>query len=94
VRYAHIPVLDLHDGKKAFDAILKESKIAIEHEGAEVIVLGCTGMSPLTARLQRSLGVPVIDPAVASLKLAEIYVTSGLTSSKIAYGSSPEKKII
>lgn len=94
VRYAHIPVLDLQDEKKAFDAILKESKIAIEHEGAEGIVLGCTGMSPLTQRLQRSLGVPVIDPAVASLKLAEIYVTMGLTSSKIAYEPPPEKKIL
>lgn len=94
VRYADIPVLDLQDENKAFDAILKESKIAIEHEGAEVIVLGCTGMSSLTQRLQESLGVPVIDPAVASLKLAEIYVSMGLTTSKIAYESPSEKKIL
>ena len=94
IRYADIPVLDLEDEKKAFEAILKEARIAIEHEGAEVIVLGCTGMSSLTQRLQRSLGVPVIDPAVASLKLAEIYVTMGLTSSKIAYEPPPEKKIL
>ena len=94
VRYARIPVLDLQDEKKAFDVIVREAKLAIEDEGAEAIVLGCTGMSPLTPKLQRSLGVPVIDPAVASLKLAEIYVMMGITSSKRAYESPPEKKIL
>ena len=92
VRYAHIPVLDLADEQKAFDAISKEAKIAIEHEGAEAIVLGCTGMSSLTQRLQRSLGVPVIDPAVAALKLAETYVAMGLSPSKAAYEAPSEKK--
>ena len=94
VRYAYIPVLDLQDENKAFDGILKEAKIAIEHEGAEAIVLGCTGMSSLTQKLQRSLGVPVIDPAVASLKLAEIYLNMGLTTSKIAYESPSGKEIL
>ncbi|UCG94546.1 MAG: aspartate/glutamate racemase family protein [Candidatus Aerophobus sp.] len=94
IRYADIAVLDLQDEKKAFDAILKEAKMAIEREGAEAIVLGCTGMSSLTQRLQKTLGVPVIDPAVASLKLAEIYVNMGLTSSKIAYESPSEKRIL
>ncbi len=94
VRYARIPVLDLQDEKKAFDAILKEAETAIEHEGAEAIVLGCTGMSSLTPKLQQSLGVPVIDPAVASLKLAEIYINMELTTSKIAYESPSGKKIL
>lgn len=93
VRYAHIPVLDLADEKKALDGILKEAKIAIENEGAEAIVLGCTGMSSLTQRLQRSLGVPVIDPAVAALKLAETYVGMGLSPSKVAYEAPSEKKL-
>jgi len=94
VRWAHIPVLDLQNEKKAFDAILKEAEIAIEHEGAEAIVLGCTGMSSLARELQKCLGIPVIDPAVASLKLAEIYLNMGLTHSKIAYGSPPGKEIL
>lgn len=94
VRCAHIPVLDLQNEKKAFDAILREAEAAIEHEGAEAIVLGCTGMSSLTRELQKCLGIPVIDPAVASLKLAEIYLSMGLTHSKIAYGSPPAKEIL
>lgn len=94
VRVANIPVLDLQNENKAFDAILKEAKAAIDHEGAEVIVLGCTGMSSLTKSLQESLGVPVIDAAVASLKLAEVYLNMGLTTSQIAYEQPGGKKIL
>jgi allantoin racemase len=94
VRVANIPVLDLQNEKKAFDTILKEAKAAIDHEGAEAIVLGCTGMSSLAKSLQESLGVPVIDPAVASLKLAEVYLNMGLTTSQIAYEHLGEKEIL
>ena len=94
IRCADIPVLELQDQRKAFDAILKEAEIAIEHEGAEAIVLGCTGMSSLTRELQERLGVPVIDPAVASLKLAETYVSIGLSTSKVAYKVPSRKQIL
>jgi len=94
VRNANVPVLDLKDEEKAFNAILAEAKIAIRDEGAEVIVLGCTGMSSLTEKLQGELNMPVIDPAVASLKLAEVYVSMGITTSKIAYEAPGEKEII
>ena len=95
VRMANIPVLDLKDERKAFKAILSEAKVAIEKDGAEAIVLGCTGMSSLTKKLQNKLKVPVIDPAVSSLKLAEIYINMELTTSGIAYEvPSGEKKIL
>jgi allantoin racemase len=94
VRFADIPVLELKDEQRAFQAIFKEAKISIENDGAEAIVLGCTGMSSLANRLQRELSVPVVDPAVASLKLAEVYVTMGLSSSIIAYESPREKEIL
>jgi len=71
VRCADVPVLELNDEEKAYIAILAESKKAITEEGAEAIVLGCTGMSPLAKRLQKELDMLVIDPAVAALKLAE-----------------------
>lgn len=45
-------------------------------------------------KLQQGLGVPVIDPAVASLKLAEIYVSMDLKTSKIAYEAPLEKEIL
>jgi len=94
VRCADVPVLELSDEKKAYSAILKESKKAVEGEGAEVIVLGCTGMSSLARRLQEELGIPVIDPAVAALKLAEIFVSMNLTSSRLAYEAQRDKTIL
>ena len=94
VRCADVPVLELSDEKKAYSAILKESKKAVESEGAEVIVLGCTGMSPLARRLQEELDIPVIDPAVASLKLAEIFVSMGITTSGLAYEAQKEKTFL
>jgi allantoin racemase len=94
VRSAEVPVLDLNDEERALKGILKEARKAIEIEKAEAIVLGCTGMSSLTKRLQKELNVPVIDPAVASLKLAEVLVTMGLTTSSIAYETPRGKEII
>ena len=94
VRCANVPVLELNDEAKAFRAILNESKTAIKEDGAEAIALGCTGMSPLARRLQKELGVPVVDPAIASLKLAEIFVSMGISTSRIAYKAQKEKKLL
>ena len=93
VRHADIPVLDLKNERKAFAAIMREAKGAIEEDGAEAIVLGCTGMSSLARKLQDRLNVPVVDPAAASLRLAELYVKEGLIKSRIAYGTPSMKEI-
>ncbi len=36
--------------------------------GAEVVVLGCTGMAHMQARLEGALGVPVVDPCRAAVE--------------------------
>jgi allantoin racemase len=94
VRYARIPVLELKDEERAFRAILEEAKKAVAEDGAECIVLGCTGMSSLARDLMKHLQVPVVDPAVAALKLAELYLGMGLTTSKRAYEAPSEKQIL
>ena len=94
VRCTRVPVLELNDEKKAFAAILKASEAAINDDGAEAIALGCIGMSPLARRLQKELNVPVVDPAVASLKLAEIIVHMDISTSRIAYEARKGKKIL
>jgi allantoin racemase len=94
VRYARIPVLELKDEERAFRAILEEAEKAVAEDGAECIVLGCTGMSSLAIKLMERLHVPVIDPAVAALKLAELYLGMGLTTSRLAYEAPSEKEIL
>lgn len=44
---------------------------AIEEDGADVIVLGCTASAGFFTELQDELGVPVIDSALAAIKYAE-----------------------
>lgn len=93
VRFADVPVLALKDTAKAGAAILAEARKAIDEDGADVIVLGCTGMSPVTRYLQENLEVPVVDPAAAALSLAEAWVRMGLRHSRRRYPVPPSKGV-
>jgi allantoin racemase len=77
----------------ACTSILSQARQAIDCDGAEAIVLGCTGMSPVTKHLQENLEVPVVDPAVAALTLAESLVRMGLSHSRTCYLAPPAKKV-
>ena len=74
-----IPVLDLEkNSEKTVDEIVSAANRAIEHDGAEVIILGCTGMAPLAQAVRERLSVPLIEPAAVTLKMAEMLVKLGL----------------
>jgi allantoin racemase len=74
-----IPVLDLgKDPERTVRAIVESAREAIEKDGAEVIVLGCTGMAGLAAKIRERLDVPLIEPAATTLKMAEMLVKLGL----------------
>ncbi len=73
------------------EAILKEARLAIDEDGADVIVLGNTGMSTVAEVLRERLEVPVVDPAVAGLTLATSLVHMGLTHSRHCYLPPLEK---
>ena len=61
-------VLEL-DTPQAYQAALTAGHSLLA-AGAEVIVLGCTGMTHMEARLRDELGVPVIDPCRAAVEAA------------------------
>lgn len=62
--------------------------------GAEVIVLGCAGMSGLDQQLSDRLGVPVIDAVAAAVVWAEALVQLGVQTSKAMTYRPPEEKPI
>lgn len=62
---------------------LEASKLAIEEDMAEVIVLGCAGMAGLDKEMEKELGATVLDGVVCALILAEGFVRHGITTSKI-----------
>jgi allantoin racemase len=71
----------------------REIRMAIEEDGAEVIVLGCTASSGFYADLQNEFGVPVIDSSIAAIKHAEQLVELrdrfGWSHSKVGGYESP-----
>lgn len=82
--------MGVHDFKQdralTEERIMQEARIAVEQDGADVVILGCTAQFGFFRTVQEELGVPVIDPTVAPLKLAEYLVDSarrfGWTHSK------------
>jgi allantoin racemase len=54
------------------ERILEEARKAVEEDGADVIVLGCTIEFGFYKKVQDELGVPVIDALVAPLRYAEM----------------------
>jgi len=77
-RLASFKVLELgvHDFQadpaETHRRIAAAGREAVEQDGAEVIVLGCTAEFGFFEQLQDELGVPVIDATVAPFKYAEL----------------------
>lgn len=99
VRSVDIPVLELDDHARLVGALADESVKAIVEDGAHAIVFGCTGMRGCAAGLKATLaqrgypGIPVIDPVVATFKIAEALVDLGLTPSQRTYPTPREKPL-
>ncbi|MEM3832488.1 MAG: aspartate/glutamate racemase family protein [Thermoprotei archaeon] len=69
------------DIKRTKALVIEETKNAIKN-GAEVIVLGCTGLTGLAKEIQNIVGIPVIDPTGAAIKVAEGLVKLNLYNSR------------
>lgn len=96
VRYVSIPVLEVQDKERLVDALYSEMIKAIEEDQAQALVLGCTGFIGVASELQERLkafgyDVPVIDPAFASLQMAESLVTMKVKQSRLTYMTPPSK---
>ncbi len=76
VRAVSLHVLELGDYDRTLTEVYDEARRAVDVDGAEVIVLGCTVMGPIADALAQRLGVPVIEPGTAALKLAEAFAAS------------------
>jgi allantoin racemase len=62
------------DHNRTCDRLLAEGRKAIQEDGAEVIILGCTAEFGFHETMQNELGVPVIDAILAPFKYAEFLV--------------------
>ncbi|WP_077490384.1 aspartate/glutamate racemase family protein [Sinomonas mesophila] len=96
VRASGLGVLELEeDPDRAVKEIVSQAEMAVGDDKAEVIVLGCGGMSGLDAQIRECCGVPVVDGVAAAVAVAEGLVRLGLSTSKVrTYARPREKKVI
>lgn len=89
-----LSVVDTEEMRDAACAALETAGRAAIAEGAEVIALGCAGMSGLDVELEQRLGVPVIDSVAAAVKMAEALVGLEKRTSKALTFQLPEPKLV
>ncbi len=90
------PVLELHDTDVLLKNLLEASWRSLD-SGADVLVLGCTGMLGVAAALQARLEsegtrVPVVDPTGAALGMLMTMHSMGLKPSRRTYMPPPDKE--
>ena len=72
----------------ALDQAAQAAQVAVEQDGADVLVLGCMSMAflpDITTELGERAGVPIVNPVLAALKTAEALVSMGVAHSKQAW---------
>jgi allantoin racemase len=100
VRSVDIPVLHLEaDLTVTARRLIEEGKKAVEEDGAQALIFGCTGLMGCAAGLREGLlaegiDVPVIDPIPTAISIAAGIVRAGLSHSKTTYPAPPEKELI
>jgi len=96
IRNVNMPVKDLSDKKKLIAHLVEESKQAITVDGAQAIVLGCTGMLDVVETVanelkKAGLPAPVIDPTFAAVCSLQSLIRCGLSQSRLTYYKSDAK---
>jgi Asp/Glu/hydantoin racemase len=66
----NLGVLELAEETVAFARMTEVGSRLRDEAGAEVLVLGCAGMTRYRKRLEETLGLPIIDPTQAAVAMA------------------------
>lgn len=79
------------------ERLVAQFEAAILKNGADVLILGCTGMMGVAEKVQNILivkgyNVPVVNPAETCLRFMECILVMGLKQSEIAYPTNKRKK--
>ena len=65
-----------------------------KESGAGAVVLGCMSMAFRTAKTNWDVGIPVINPLSAAIKVAESFVDMGISQSRVTYPAADFKKLV
>jgi len=93
VRSIGVPVLELdRDPEETLARMTREGQAARDRDRADAIVMGCMTMAfgNRQDELARRLGLPVVNPVHAAVKLMQAQVELGLRHSRRAYPVPPK----
>lgn len=94
VRAININVEDaVTDRERALHDLSIQVKELVSGDQAEVVILACAGLCGYDEALSELSGVPVIDPVVAGVKMAEAFVGMGISHSKVRKFHAPPQPI-
>ena len=83
VRALGMTVLETEaDPQRTKRRIFEVAQAAMNEDGAEVLILGCAGMTGYAEDIERELGIVVLDPTSVTLKVAEAMVDLGVRHCK------------
>lgn len=96
-RVLNITVPMMREKETTREAITREAKAALSEDMAEAVVLGCTGMLGQAMEVQKQLRVPILDPVLSGIKVAELRASLwrkyGISHSKlVGYEPPPEEE--
>jgi allantoin racemase len=99
VRTIDIPVLALDSDKEAtLNAVVSAAEKAVLQDGAGAIIPGCTLMAELISEIRvrlaaRGASVPVLNPPLVALRLAEALISLHLSHSPRTYTRPADKQM-
>ena len=63
-------VVELGDETRTFSRMAEVAAELRDEDGADVLIMGCAGMARYRDRLQRHVGLPVVEPSQAAVSMA------------------------
>lgn len=63
-------VAQLADETATLDAMVEAGRQLRDRHGANVLIMGCSGMAAFRAPLERAVGLPVVEPTQAAVSMA------------------------
>jgi allantoin racemase len=82
-------VLDFDKDRLATLDVLEQASRQLRSNGAEVLLLGCAGLTAFVDDLQSKVEMPVIDPVEAGCRMLRTICEAGLNTSHIGLYSKP-----
>lgn len=90
-----VSVADLAGGlADPLEPIIEAGRRCVEEDGADTLLLGCMSMAFLgmTGAIEKAVGVPVVNPVIAALKVAEAMLVHDLAHSRRSWPKAHNKK--